>query len=177
MSEDDVKSAPSPAWYLAALALALIGWVVGVAVAGGAWDTVRATTVSSSNQPLSANGSSVAAFTDVLQAGRTIVCLSTEPGHRPRQVPPAPLPLAIDDDGTTWHLIAFEPKGRAAMTLSCGPKDRQADNAQYAFAKVDGFLPRARIGNVIIVAAMLGSIATAVAILLRRRRELRAENG
>jgi hypothetical protein len=176
MSDDDVKSAISPAWYLAALALALTGWVVGVAVAGGAWDTVRSTTVTSSNEPISANGSSVAAFTDVLQTGRTIVCLSSEPGRRPRQVPPAPLPLAIDDDGTTWHLIAFEPKGRAAMTLSCGPKDRQADKAQNAFAKVDGFLQRARIGNVIIVAAMFGSVATAVAILIRRRRELREQS-
>lgn len=176
MSEDDEKSALSPAWYLAALALALIGWVVGIAVAGGAWDTVRAASVTSSNEPISADGSSVAAFTDVLQTGRTIVCLSTEPGRRPHQIPPAPLPLAIDDDGTTWHLIAFEPKGRAAMTLSCGPKDRQADNAQYAFARIDGFLQRARIGNVIIVAAMVGSLATAVAILLRRRRELREQN-
>lgn len=174
MSEDE-KSALSPAWYLAALALALVGWVVGVAVAGSAWDTVRATTVTSANDPLSASGSSVAVFTDVLQTGRKIVCSSTEPGRRARQVPPAPLPLSIDDDGTTWHLIAFEPKGRAAMTLECRPQDRQADNAQYAFSRVDGFLQKARIGNAIILAAMAGSLGTAVAILLRRRRELRAQ--
>jgi hypothetical protein len=171
---DDVKPVLSPAWYLAALALALVGWVVGVAIAGGAWDTVRAATVTSANQPVLARGSSVAAFTDVLQTGRKIVCTSTEPGHAPRQLPPAPLPLAIEDDGTTWHLIAFEPKGRDAMTLDCRPKDRQADNAQYAFATVDGFLRRARIGNVIIIGAMIGSVGTAIAILLRRRRELRA---
>ena len=68
---NDPKPVLSPAWYLGALALALVGWVVGVAVAGGAWDTVRAASVSSANQPISAAGSSVAAFTDVLQAGRT----------------------------------------------------------------------------------------------------------
>jgi hypothetical protein len=174
MSNDE-KSVLSPAWYLTALALALVGWVVGVAVAGGAWDQVRAASVSSANQAVSAKGSSVAAFTDVLQTGRRIVCHSSEPGRPAQQLPAAPLPLAIDDDGTTWHLIAFEPKARDNMSLSCRPEDRQADNAQYAFATVDGFLRRARIGNIIIIASMIGSLGTAVAILLRRRRELRAE--
>ena len=172
MSDD--KKPLSPAWYLAALALALVGWVVGVAVAGGAWDTVRNASVTSANGPLSASGASVAVFTDVLQSGRRIVCRSSEPGHASRRLPTAPLALTIDDDGTTWHLIAFEPKGRDAMTISCLPTDRQADNAQYAFAEVDGFLTRANAGNNIIKGAFVGSLATAIAILLRRRRELRA---
>lgn len=170
---DDTSSPLNPAWYLAALALALVGWVIGVAVAGGAWDSVRSASVTSANQPLSAAGASVAVFTDVLQTGRRIICHSSEPGHRSQQLPTSPLDLTIDDDGTTWHLVAFEPKGRDNMTLSCGPQDRQADNAQYAFARVDGFLRQARIGNGIILAGMLGAAATATTIFLKRRRQLR----
>jgi hypothetical protein len=169
---DDNSPVLNPAWYLAALALALIGWVVGVAVAGNAWDTVRTASISSANQPLSANGASVAVFTDVLQTGRRIVCRSAEPGHRSQQVPPSPLDLTIDDDGTTWHLVAFEPKGRDDMTLSCGPQDHQADNAQYAFARVDGFLHRARIGNGIVLVGMIGAVAMATTLFLKRRRQL-----
>jgi hypothetical protein len=171
---DDRKSPLNPAWYLVPLALALIGWVIGVAVAGGAWDTVRSASVTSANQPLSAQGESVAAFTDVLQTGRQIVCRSQEPGRSPQQIPAAPLAFSIEDDGTTWHLVAFEPKGRADMTLSCRPKDHSADNAQYAFAVVDGFLRRASIGNTIIRASMLAAFGSAAWIFIRRRRQLRA---
>lgn len=171
---DDEKSVLSPTWYLAALALALVGWVVGVAVAGSAWDNVRNATVTSANQPLAARGASVAVFTDILQSGRQIICRSQEPGHRARRVPAAPLSLSIEDDGTTWHLIAFEPKGRDNMALSCRPKDHSADNALYAFSAVDGFLTRANLGNTIIQAMMLAALATAVTVFLRRRRELRS---
>lgn len=162
----------SPVWYLAALALALVAWVGGVSVAGSAWSTVRGATVSSINRPLAARGESVAVFTDVVQAGRQIICRSREPGHASSVIPPAPLTLAIDDEGTTWHLIAFEPHGRDGVTVSCRPKDRQADNAEYASAAVDGFLQRAGLGNVIIWTGMGVAFVAATSIWFRRRRQL-----
>ena len=164
----------SPTWYLAALTLAVVGWIVGVVVAGGAWDAVRGASVTSANQPLSAQGTSVAVFTDVLQPGRQVSCRSREPGLRSQRIPAAPLPFSIEDDGTTWHLVAFEPEGRNNMTLSCQPKDHRADNAQYAFATVDGFVRRAQIGNSIIKASLLGAFVGAAVIFVRRRRQLRA---
>lgn len=166
----------SALWYLFALLLALIGWNVGVAVAGGAWDSVRAAPITSANQPLSAHGASVAVFTDVVQVDRTITC------HWKRAVDgsvhaiaPAPIALTVDDDGTTWHLIGFEPKGVDGMDVSCAPKDKGPDTSQYAYAIVDGFDERAMTGNVIILVTLLASFGIATVTFFRRRRQLRED--
>ena len=51
---------------------------------------------------------------------------------------------AVTYDGTTWNLVAFQPDGRDNVTVSCSPADKGVDNAQYAYAVVDGFVERAR---------------------------------
>jgi len=168
------KPPPSPLWYLGALALTLVSWVVGVAVAGGAWDTVRHTPITSANQALQAEGESIAVFTDVVQAERRITCSMVDVVRdaEPEPIPPAPIALTVDDDGATWSLVAFQPEGRDNVTVSCTPHDKRVDNAQYAYAAVDGFVERARTGNLVILGGFIGGIALAIVVFMRRRSRL-----
>ncbi|HUP99900.1 MAG TPA: hypothetical protein VM093_05510, partial [Aeromicrobium sp.] len=146
-------------------------------VAGGAWDTVRNAPISSANEALQAEGESIAVFTDVVQADRRITCAMTNvvTDSQAVTIPPSPIGLTVEDDGTTWHLVAFQPEGRDGVTVSCTPKDERVDNAQYAYATVHGFMERARIGNAIILVGLLIAIATSAVVFIRRRRALRQE--
>jgi hypothetical protein len=175
---DDVDQSPeppSPFWYLAAIALTLVAWMVGVAVAGGAWDAVRSAPISSANEALQAEGQSIAVFTDVVQSDRQISCAMTDvvTDSRAVTIPPAPIALEVEDDGATWHLVAFQPEGRNGVTVSCTPRDKQVDNAQYAYATVDGFIPRVRAGNAVILTGFLAAIVLSSVVFIRRRRALR----
>jgi len=165
---------PSPLWYLAALSLTLASWIAGVAVAGGAWDAVRDAPITSANQALQARGESIAVFTDVVQAERGITCSMVDVVRdaKPDPIPPAPIALTVEDDGATWNLIAFEPEGRDNVTVSCGPKDTRVDNAQYAYAAVDGFVERARAGNLVILGGFAGGILLAIVVFAKRRRRM-----
>ncbi len=166
---------PSQLWYLAALALTLVSWIIGVAVAGGAWDAVRNASITSANQALEAKGESIAVFTDVVQAERRITCSMVDVVRdaKPVAIPPAPIALTVEDDGSTWTLVAFEPEGRDNVTVSCAPRDRQVDNAQYAYAAVDGFVERARAGNLVILGGFLAGAVVAIVVFVRRRRHTR----
>ena len=168
----DSSRPPSPIWYLAALALTLAGWIIGVAVAGAAWDAVRHAPITSANQALQAKGESIAVFTDVVQTDRRITCSMVDVVRdaTPDPIPPAPIALTVNDDGTTWNLVAFQPEGRDNVTVSCAPKDKQVDNAQYAYAAVDGFVERARAGNLVILGGFLGGIVLAIVVFIKRRR-------
>lgn len=168
---------PSPLWYLAALALALASWIIGVAVAGGAWDAVRNAPITSANQALQAKGESIAVFTDVVQAERRITCSMVDVVRdaEPDPIPAAPIALTVEDDGATWNLVAFEPEGRDNVTVSCAPADKGVDNAQYAYAAVDGFLERARAGNIVILGGFLGGIILTILVFMRRRRVMQRE--
>lgn len=172
---DQSPAPPSPYWYLGAIALTIVSWMVGVAVAGGAWDAVRHAPISSANEALQAEGQSIAVFTDVVQNDRHITCAMTDvvTDSRAVTIPPAPIALDVEDDGTTWHLVAFQPEGRNGVTVSCTPEDKQVDNAQYAYATVDGFIQRARAGNAVIMIGLLGAAITAGVVFFRRRRALR----
>jgi hypothetical protein len=154
---------------LAPVGLALIGWIAGVVVMSGAWDQVREARITSANQPLSAQGSSVAVFTDVLQADLAISCTWRSDGtvHR---MPSATFPLTVDDDGIKWQLIAFEPKGRDRMEVRCRPTRGRIDNAQYAYAVVDGFTQRVQAGTAVSLASLAVAIVGAIAIFVIRRR-------
>jgi hypothetical protein len=165
---------PSPFWYLAALALALASWIVGVAVAGGAWDAVRNAPITSANQALRAQGESIAVFTDVVQAERRITCslVDVVRDAEPEPMPASPIALTVEDDGTTWNLVAFQPDGRDNVTVSCSPADKGVDNAQYAYAVVDGFVERARAGNFVILGGFFGGIIVAILVFMRRRRRM-----
>lgn len=173
----EIRRPPSPLWYLAALALALAGWIIGVAIAGGAWDAVRNTPITSANQALQAKGESIAVFTDVVQAERRITCSMVDVVRdaEPDPIPASPIALTVEDDGATWNLVAFEPEGRDNVTISCAPADKGVDNAQYAYAAVDGFLERARAGNFVILGGFLGGIVLTIIVFMRRRRAAQRE--
>jgi hypothetical protein len=157
------------AWYLAPVALALIGWIAGVVVMSGAWDQVREARITSANQPLRAQGSSVAVFTDVLQADLAISC-SWRAGGAAHRMPPATFPLTVDDDGMNWQMIAFEPEGRDGMEVRCRPTRGRTDNAQYAYAVVDGFTQRVHAGTAVSLGTLAVAIVGAIAIAVMRRR-------
>lgn len=167
----------SPAWYLLALAVFAIGWNGGVWWAGSAWDQVREARITSANQALQADGESIAVFTDVVQPDRKIICEMVDVVREaPRQRMGAdPIPLTVEDDGITWQLVAFEREGRDNVTVACAPEDKQVDNAQYAYATVDGFNSRLWTGNVISMASIALSIAVGVVIYRIRRRHPRAQ--
>jgi hypothetical protein len=148
--------------------------MVGVAVAGSAWDTVRDTPISSANQALQAKGESIAVFTDVVQNDRHITCSMVDVVRdaKPDPMSPAPIALTVEDDGTTWNLVAFEPDGRDNVTVSCAPKDKQVDNAQYAYAVVNGYFKRQLIGLLILGGITVAAAAIAIVVFVKRRRRL-----
>ena len=165
----------NPLWYLAALTIALLGWIVGTAVAAGAWDAVREAPIAAINKPLDASGLSVAVFTDVVQPERRVACTQTTEAAKkakkdPRAVPAASLELVVNDDGNEWHLIGFEPNGRDDLSIRCEPADKRGDNATYAFSTVDGFTDRANTGNGIAILGTAMGIVLALWTFITRRR-------
>lgn len=158
-------------WYLAAVFVALIGWNIGVAIAGGAWDAVRAAPITLANTPLDARGKSVAVFTDALQADLAFTCRwKSAASAKAHPIPAAPVPLKVTDDGLNWQLIAFEPRGQDDMQVRCRPTRGRADTGQYAYAVVDGFLQRAMLGNAITLASLALAVVVAIAVFMMRRR-------
>jgi len=167
----------SPAWYLVALAVFAIGWNGGVWWAGKAWDLVREAPITSANQALQAEGKSIAVFTDVVQADRQIICAMSDVVREapPQRMDPAPIPLTVEDDGATWTLIAFEHAGRDNVTVACAPKDKQVDNAQYAYATIEGYNTRLWTGNIVSMASIILAFAVGIATYRIRRRQLRSQ--
>lgn len=158
----------------------MAGWIVGTAVAAGAWETVRGAPITAMSGPLDAGGRSVAVFTDVVQPDRAITCSQTTQAARkaekdPTAIPVASLDLVVLDDGNEWHLIGFEPNGRDGMDVRCTPRDKRADNATYAYAVVDGWTSRANTGNVIAMGGTFLGIALAIWTFVARRRRTHEE--
>lgn len=166
----------SPLWYLAAVAIALLGSIAGTAIAAGAWDGVRSATISPATEPVDAAGRTLAIFTDQPQEGREITC-TTRPADQPEasgdEVKAAALDIVVEQRGTDWHLLALRPEGKDGVVVSCVPSDGKADTALYGFAVVDGFESAGR-------GASIGSASLGVALLLaafvfwQRRRAHRA---
>lgn len=145
-------------------------------MAAGAWDSVRETSVTPANQPLDAEGQSVAVFTDVLQPERRVSCQAgnaDDEKSKPAPISAAPIDLTVDDDGTTWHLIGFEPNARNGMDIGCAPDDDASDNATYAYSVVDGFTDRANTGNGIAILGTVAGIGLAIWTFISRRRHQR----
>lgn len=167
----------SPLWYLAAVAIALIGSIAGTAIAAGAWDGVRSATISPATEPVDAAGRTLAIFTDQPQDGREITC-TTRPADQPEasgdEVKAAALDIVVEQRGTDWHLLALRPEGKDGVVVACVPSDGKADTALYGFAVVDGFESADR-------GASIGTLALGIALLLaalvfwRRRQMHRAE--
>jgi hypothetical protein len=59
--------------------------------------------------------------------------------------------------------------------VSCAPKDKQVDNAQYAYATIEGYNARLWTGNIVSMAAIVLALAVGIAVFRIRRRQLRAQ--
>jgi len=158
----------------------MAGWIIGTIVAAGAWDVVRSAPIAAVSGPLDARGQSVAVFTDVLQPERRIACEQTterarDAKRKPQPVPAASLDLKVLDDGNEWHLIAFEPDGRAGMEIRCTPRDERSDNATYAYSVVEGWTTRANTGNGIATVGTFLGIGLAIWTFIARRRRSHQE--
>lgn len=159
----------NPLWYLAAFLIALGGTMVGTVVAAGAWDGVRQARVMPLTGPVDAGGQSLAVFTDQLQPNREIVCTEAVADATPRTIRDATLDIAVDMDGTRWHLLAVDTDGRDGTTVACAPKDGRGDTAAYGYAVVDGFDVAVTAQRITVIAVLAG-IALAIAVFVARRR-------
>lgn len=160
----------NPLWYLTALLIALGSWMIATVVAAGAWDPVRAATVTSVSERADAGGKSLAVYTDLLQKGRPISCRATSPGNPAIDIPAETIDITADDDGTTWHLIGMLRTGSDNLRIRCSPRDRGADNATYAYAAVNGYESKVNTGKGIAILGSTAGGALAVFTYYTRRR-------
>lgn len=162
----------NPLWYLAALFVVLGGWMAGVILAAGAWDTVRDATLESASERVDAGSGSLAVFTDVRQPERDITCTATGPGKdaEPVDLEAAPIDLTVARDGSSWFLIAFERNAPSDVEVRCTPRDRAADAATYRVAVAEGFADRAQLGDGVTWIATAAGIVLAIATWWTRRK-------
>jgi hypothetical protein len=146
--------------YLIAVLIVLAGWVGATAVAAGAWDTVRdSTLVPVTQDRADAEGFSVAVFTDIVQPERDIICQGRDGDDQTVSIKPAAIDVPVTTDGTEWHLINLLPKGRDGLKVRCGSRDKRVDNATYSYAIVDGFTSRGERGQAIATTGLLAGLA------------------
>ncbi len=164
----------SPLWYLAAVAIALAGSMVGTAVAASAWDGVRSATIAPATEPIDAGGRTLAIFTDQPQ-DRTITC-TTRPAYQPEakgtSIKAAALDIVVDQRGTDWHLLALRPTSDDGIVVSCVPSDGAADTALYGYAVVDGFDSANRGGSIGVSSLGVALLLAGVVFWQRRKARL-----
>ncbi len=162
----------NPLWYLVAVAVALVGSMIGTAVAASAWDGVRDAQIAPATEPIDADGRALAIFTDQAQPDREITCV-TKPADKPdakgTSVKAAALDIRVDHRGTTWHLLALQPTGTDGIVVGCAPSDGQPDSALYGYALVDGFDKASRGATIGTVSLGLAVVFAGVVFWQRRR--------
>lgn len=151
----------SPLWYLAAFLLAIGSAMAATAVAASALDPVRDATVTPVTERVDAQGSTLAIYTDLVQADREISCRGRY-GQDDRGrvvIPDKGIDVTAQGDGTTWHLIGLLENGRDGLRIVCTPVDKRVDNAAYGYATVTGYSSTVDNGRGI---AYIGVAAAAV---------------
>src|SRR5690349_4914839 len=89
----------NPLWYLTAFLFALGSVVLATVVAAGAWDPVRAVTVTPTTVHADAQGKTLVVFTDILQPDRDVTCRATGRDKKPVDIPAAALDIQVDNEG------------------------------------------------------------------------------
>lgn len=173
---DCVTLLRSPFGYLAGLLVVLIGWTGATVVAAGAWDPIREANVTPvTEKPAEAAGSTLAVYTDIPQPERQITCRADR-DEQTTEIPQANISVVTEVDGTEWHLVAVLADGLDDVTVSCTPRDKQVDNATYAYAVVDGFTSRARTAELIALGGLAAGVAVAGATFWTRRNAKKQES-
>lgn len=166
----------NPLWYLAAFLLAIGSAMAATAVAASAFDPVRDASVTPVTERVDAQGSTLAIYTDIVQADRDILCRGRYGDQDKGRIviPDKGVDVTADGDGTRWHLIGLLEEGRDGLRIVCSPADKRVDNASYGYATVTGYSSRVNNGRGI---AYIGVAAAAVlaAWVLWCRREARRD--
>jgi len=151
----------NPLWYLAAFFLAIASAMAATAVAASALDPVRDAVVAPVTERVDARGSTLAIYTDIVQADRDIACRGRygEKDVGRIEIPDKGIDVTAQGDGTRWHLIGLLEKGRDGLRIVCTPADKRVDNAIYGYATVTGYASTVNNGRGV---AYLGVAAAAV---------------
>lgn len=123
-------------WYLLAIAVPLIAWIIGSAQLASRWDVVHEAKPLPIGGNFDAADQSVAIFTDFVQADRIITCSVTRPKDQAREIDKPAVDISVNFDATRWHFIGFTPEGHDKMRVSCVPEDGHTDGSTYAYAVV-----------------------------------------
>lgn len=162
----------NPLWYLAAIALSITAVMVGVSVAAGAWDEVKAARVTPITGPIDAGGKTLVVYSDQIEDDVRYPCTTTpasDPEADPRELETPAIDVTTDGDGRTWTLIAIESDGQDGSVVSCRRDDDKTDTNNYGYALVDGFAATGR-GLAIAVGGFVLSAALAIWVAISRRR-------
>lgn len=149
----------NPLCYLAALLLALGGWMAAAAVAATSWQDLKEASVTrlDPGAKIDVTDRGVAFFTDLVQQ-RNVVCHGKP--KAPLPVESAKFDLVNRTGDRTWHWLSATKGAKAGTyTVACTPEDGMIDTATYGYAELPDF-HNADVGRGI------GSIATLVAVIL-----------
>jgi hypothetical protein len=166
----------NPLWYLAALLIALGSTMVAAAVGATAFDPIRDATVVPITERVDASGSTLAVYTDIVQADRDISCRGRfGDDDRGRVViPSTDLEIGAQGDGTRWTLIAILEDGRDDLRIVCTPADKRVDNASYGYATVTGYASARNNGKGIATLGVTVGAALAAWVFWCRRSARRS---
>ncbi len=121
-------------WYLLAIIVPVIAWLIGVGQLASRWDSVHEAKPIPIGGAFDAEGQSVVVFTDFIQPDREILCSVTRPKDHQQDIDKPPVDISVDYDATRWHLIGLLDKGQDKMSIACEPEDGLTDPASYAYA-------------------------------------------
>ena len=146
--------------YLAALFLALGGWIVAAPILAAPWQDLETASITDfeSRKKIDVTDRGVAFFTDIVQE-RDVTCRSNPEGKL--TIRGARFDLANNAGDHTWHLLSTTTSAKAgSYAVACTPKDRAVDTASYGYAELPSFSSAGRNGRGI------GILATTVAAIL-----------
>lgn len=150
----------NPLCYLAALFLALGGWIVAAPILAAPWQDLKTASITGfeSGKKVDVTDRGVAFFTDIVQE-RDVSCQSNPQGAL--NIRGTRFDLANANGDRTWHLLSTTTSAKAgSYAVACTPKDRALDTANYGYAELPSFSSAGRNGRGI------GILATTAAAIL-----------
>ena len=165
----------NPLWYLAAFILAIGSVMAATAVAASAFDPVRDAVVTPVTERVDAEGTTLAIYTDIVQADRDLLCRGRygKDDEGRIEIPDKGIDISAQGDGTTWHLIGLLEKGRDGLRIVCTPADRRVDNASYGYATVTGYESAVNNGRGVAYLGVAGAVMLAGWTFWSRRQARR----
>lgn len=161
-------------WYLVAVTIAVVAWVVGTAISASAWDPLRQAEVELVGQPIQTNGQDLAVLTDLPQPDRNVTCTARS-GKKRIVIPAAPVEVVVPSDGSRWHLIGVLDNPPSNARVTCRPADNATDTARYGTALVD-LSSHTSAGKVVAWGGFLVGLGLAGIVVYTRTRRAFADD-